>query len=76
MSFRRNLGRSFKFCLAIGAGIAGLFGFAMIVSSFFGKNSASNILLRGLGFIILIVSVLAVVYAVASLRSSGPEADE
>jgi Na+/melibiose symporter-like transporter len=76
MSFRRNVGRSFKFCLAIGAGIAGLFGLAMIVSAFVGRNSASDILLGGLGFIILIVSVLAVVYVVVSLRSSGPDADE
>jgi hypothetical protein len=64
------------FCLAIGAGIVGLFGLAMIVSAFVGRNSASDILLGGLGFIILIVSVLAVVYAVVSLRSWGPDADE
>ena len=76
MSFRRNLGRSFMFCLAIGASMAGLFGLAMVVSALFGKNSASDILLGGLGFIILVASVLAAISAVASLRSSGPDAED
>lgn len=76
MSFRKNLGRSFMFFLAIGSGLAGLFGLAMIASAFFGKNSASDILLGGLDFIILVVSVLTAVSAVVSLRSSGPDAED
>ena len=76
MSFRKNLSRSFMFCLAIGAGLGGLFGLAMIVSAFFGRNSASDILLGGLGFIILVISVLGGISVVVSLSSSGPDVED
>ncbi len=76
MPVRSNPRRNFMICLAVGAGIAALFGVAMIVSAISGKNTASNILIGGAGLIILIVSVLAVFSAVVSLRSSGPDAED
>jgi len=76
MPFRGNVRRSFTICLAIGAGIAALFALALILSAISGKNSASNILLGGVGLIILIVSALACFSAVASLRSSRPDAED
>ena len=76
MSFRKNLGRGFMFFVAIGAALAGLFGLAIIVSAFSGRNSASDILLGGLGFIILVVSVFTAISAVVSLSSSGPDVED
>ena len=73
MSLRKNVRRNFMICLAIGAGIGALFGLALIVSAIYGKNSASSILLAGLGLIVLIVSALVELSAVASIRSSEPE---
>jgi len=75
-AFRMNLRRRFTICLAIGAGIAALFGLVMIVSAASGTNSASNILLGGAGLLILIVSVLAGSSAVVSLRSSKLDAKD
>lgn len=72
MSSRGNLRRSFMICLVIGAGVAALFGAALIVSAVSGEHSAGSILLAGVGLIIFIVSVSAGCSAVLSLRSSRP----
>jgi hypothetical protein len=62
--FRGN----FRRCLAVGVAIVSalgaVFGIALMVSAVNGSGTPSSILLGGFGFIITLLSALALVYAV------------
>jgi hypothetical protein len=69
---RGSLRRSLAVCLAIGAVLGGLFGVALLSNAVTGNGTPSSILLGGFGFIMVVLSVLALVYAIRQWRQAKP----
>ena len=67
-SFRRGL----AVCLAIGGALGALFALALLATAITGKGTPSSILLGGVGFILLVLSVLAVVFAFRQWTPAKP----
>jgi hypothetical protein len=73
--FRERFRRGLAVCLAIGAVFGALFGFALLVTAVTGNTTPSSILLGGFGFILLIVSVPVLVFAIREWTAAKPAQD-
>lgn len=70
--FRGNLHRVFAVCLAITGALGALYALSLVATAVTGNSSPSGILLGVFGFILLILSVLLLVFAVKEWKSGRP----
>jgi hypothetical protein len=73
--FRGSLHRVLAVCLAIAGGMGALYGLALLATALTGNSSPSSILLGGFGFILMILSVLLLVFAIEQWKSTKPGQD-
>jgi hypothetical protein len=73
--FRGKFRRGLAVCIAIGAAVGALFGFALLVTAVTGNSTPSSILLGGFGFILLILSVPVLVFAIREWTAAKPAQD-
>lgn len=69
---QESLRRCLAVCVAIGAALGALFGLALLVTAVAGSGTPSSILLGGLGFMLLLLSVLALAHAIGRLTQARP----
>ena len=62
--FRIAFRRCVASCLTIGGALTGVFSIALLASALTGDNTPSSVLLVGFGIVLLILSALAVAFAV------------
>ena len=75
-SSRRSLQKGLLVCLLIGAALGGLFGLALFVTAVSGENFASNMLLGGIGLLLLLLSAFAFVFVIEYGKSSKHGEDD
>jgi hypothetical protein len=70
--FRGRLRRCLAVCLATGAAVGALFGLALLETAVTGSSTPSSILLGGFGFMLLVLSVLVLVFAIRQWTEAKP----
>jgi hypothetical protein len=70
--FRRGIDRGLAVCLMIIAALGGEFALALLTTALSGNSTPSSILLGGLGFIFLVISVLVLVFALRQWTPTKP----
>jgi hypothetical protein len=70
--FRGTSHRAVAVCLGIGGALGALYGFALLASAVSGIITPSSILLGGLGFILLVLSLLLLAFAIRQWTSRKP----
>jgi hypothetical protein len=73
--FRGPLHRGLAVCLMIFAAFGGVFALALLGTAVTGNRTPSSILLGGFGFILLILSVMVLVFAIRHWKSANPGRD-
>lgn len=68
VAFRRGL----AVCLAIGGAFGALFSIALLAAAITGDSGPSSVLLVGLGFILLVLSVLLFALAISQWTRTKP----
>jgi hypothetical protein len=74
--FRVGFHRGLALFLAIGAAFGAVFSLALLVTAVTGNSTPSSVLLVGLGFILLILSVLGFVFAIRQWTRAKPRAGD
>jgi hypothetical protein len=70
--FRDSLHRLVAVCLAIAGALSALYGLALLATALTGNSSPSSILLGGFGFILMILSVPLLIFAIKKWTSTKP----
>jgi uncharacterized membrane protein YidH (DUF202 family) len=74
-NFRDSLRQGLLACLAIGAAIVALFSLALLATAVTGSSTPGSVLLVGFGFILLILSVLVLIFAITRWTRTKPGGD-
>jgi len=74
-NFRGSFRRFLAVCLGIVAALGALYALALLVTAATGSSSPSSILLGGLGFVLLILSLLLLVFAIKQWTPAKNDAD-
>jgi len=69
---RSTFQRTLAVCLAIGGILGAFYGLALMATALSGSASASSILLGGFGFILLVLSLLLIGFAVLQWTPQKP----
>jgi hypothetical protein len=72
-NFRGSLRRILAACLAIAGALGALYGVALMATAVTGVSSPSSILLGGFGFMLLVLSLVLLVFAIRQWRTGHPE---
>lgn len=72
-NFRGSSRRGLAVCLGIAATLGALYGIALLASAGSGSMTPSSILLGGLGFILLVLSLLLLVFAIRLWTPRKPD---
>jgi hypothetical protein len=72
-NFRESLRRSLAGCLAIGGALGALYGVALMATAVIGNSTPSSILLGGFGFMLLVLSLVLLVFAIRQWKTGPPD---
>jgi hypothetical protein len=74
-NLRGSSHRVLAVCLMIGAALGALYGLALLATAFAGSIGPSGILIGGFGFILLVLSLLLLVFAIRQWTPQKPGQD-
>jgi hypothetical protein len=71
-NFRGSFRRILAAFLAIGGALGALYGVALMATAVTGNSSPSSILLGGFGFMLLVLSLVLLVFAIRQWKTGQP----
>lgn len=71
-NFRGSFRRILAAFLAIGGALGALYGVALMATAVTGNSSPSSILLGGFGFMLLVLSLVLLVFAIKQWKTGQP----
>jgi hypothetical protein len=74
-NFRGSFRRILAAFLAIGGALGALYGVALMATAVTGNSSPSSILLGGFGFMLLVLSLVVLVFAISRWKTGQPGQD-
>jgi hypothetical protein len=74
-NFRGSFRRILAAFVAIGGALGALYGVALMATAVTGNSSPSSILLGGFGFMLLVLSLVVLVFAISRWKTGQPGQD-